>query len=155
MKETTRIAKLFEDLYEGDPWIGVSILPNLRDLTAAQAARKIDPAWNTIWEITQHIIAWRENVLQRVQGLVIRTPQHNYIQPVTDVSEPAWQRTLDRLEESQAAWISLFGFPAADFQSVYSSNGMTYYEHIHGILQHDAYHLGQIVILRKKIREDR
>jgi uncharacterized damage-inducible protein DinB len=26
---------------------------------------------------------------------------------------------------------------------------MTYYEHIQGIIQHDAYHLGQIVLLSK------
>ena len=32
----------------------------------------------------------------------------------------------------------------------YPVNQMTYYEHIQGIIQHDAYHLGQIVLLAKQ-----
>ena len=40
-------------------------------------------------------------------------------------------------------------FDDADLAKIYVNNGHTYYEHIHGIIQHDVYHLGQIVILKK------
>jgi hypothetical protein len=40
-------------------------------------------------------------------------------------------------------------FKRKDLEKNYSSNGMSYYEHIQGIVQHDAYHLGQIVLLAK------
>ena len=43
----------------------------------------------------------------------------------------------------------LENFNESQFDKIYPSNKMTYYEHIHGILQHDAYHLGQIVLLSK------
>jgi hypothetical protein len=36
-------------------------------------------------------------------------------------------------------------------RGLYKSNGMTYYEYIHGVIQHDAYHLGQIVLLAKSL----
>ena len=36
-------------------------------------------------------------------------------------------------------------------EKVYPNNGMSYYEHIQGIIQHDAYHLGQIVLLAKTV----
>ena len=154
MKETERISKLFADLYNGSPWIGVVIVPTLKKLTAKQAARRIYKDWNTIWEITNHLISWRENVLRRVQGDVIKSPSHNYVQPVKDTSDLAWQQTMQRLEDSQNAWLSfLKKFKTSDFENIYPNNHMTYYEHLHGILQHDAYHLGQIVLLSKRVRK--
>jgi uncharacterized damage-inducible protein DinB len=152
MKETERITKLFEDLYDGSPWIDVTILPNLKMLNAKQAANRIYPNWNTIWEITNHMISWRANVLQRVQGKILQTPSHNYVVPVEDISDSAWQSTLERFEETQQDWITfLKKFNSADFEKTYPPNAMTYYDHIHGILQHDAYHLGQIVIMMKRV----
>ena len=152
MKETKRISKLFTDLYNGSPWIGVVIVPTLQKLTAKQAAKRIYKDWNTIWEITNHLISWRENVLRRVQGEVIRSPSHNYVVPVKDTSEAVWHTTLKRLEDSQNAWLDfLKKFKTADFDKIYPNNNMNYYEHVHGILQHDAYHLGQIVILSKRV----
>lgn len=152
MKETARIAKLYEDLYNGSPWIGVVILPTLKKLTAKQAATRIYKDWNTIWEITNHMISWRDNVLRRMQGEVIKSPSHNYVLPVKDTSDAAWQLTLERLEYSQQSWLNfLKTFKATDFEKIYPNNNMTYYEHLQGILQHDAYHLGQIVILSKRV----
>ena len=153
MKETARITKLFDDLYDGSPWIGVNIMPILQMLTAKQAARRIYADWNTIWEITNHMISWRENVLQRIQGKIIKTPSHNYVVPIKDTSPEAWQNTLERLHLSQEAWVSfLKKFKAGDLEKIYPPNNHTYYDHIQGILQHDAYHLGQIVILNKRVR---
>ena len=154
MKETKRTEKLFEDLYDGEPWIGVSIFDTLKDISAAQASRKIFPEWNSIWEIVNHIISWRLTVLQRVHGEVILSPDDNYIENIPDISEKEWKTTLKRLEDSQQQWIKfLKKFKQKDFDNIYSHNSLTYYEHIHGIMQHDAYHLGQIVLLAKKSNE--
>ncbi len=153
MRETHRITHLFENLYTGHPWIEVTILPTLQQLTARQAAKRIYATWNTIWEITHHMVCWRENVLQRLQGQIIKTPANNYIQPITDTSDGAWQNLLARLERSQEAWIKFMQtFKTKDFEKIYPVNELTYYEHIQGILQHDAYHLGQIVIMAKRVK---
>ena len=150
MKETKRITKLFEDLYNGSPWIDVNILETLKNISSQRAAKKIAPGRNSIWQIVNHIISWRENVLLRVQGNVITTPNNNYFIEITDTSETAWQKALERLENSQQQWIAfLKTFDEAEFEKIYPTNKMSYYEHIHGILQHDAYHLGQIVLLSK------
>jgi len=36
MKETKRIAKLFEDLYNGSPWIDVTIMDTLKNISAVE-----------------------------------------------------------------------------------------------------------------------
>lgn len=152
MNESERMTKLFDDLYNGSPWLEVTILPTLQRLTGKQAGTRLYENWNTIFEITNHLISWRENVLQRVQGKMMITPSNNYIVPVTDISHEAWQNTLKKLEQSQQNWVQFLNtFNTADFEKKYPGNGMSYYEHIHGILQHDAYHLGQIVIMAKRV----
>jgi uncharacterized damage-inducible protein DinB len=152
MKEAKRIKKLFEDLYDGSPWIDVTIMDTLKSISAQRAAKKIAPGRNSVWQIVNHIIAWRENVLLRVQGNIIITPNNNYFIEIDNVSEAEWQKTLERLANSQDQWIRfLENFDESKFETIYPSNKMSYYEHIHGILQHDAYHLGQIVLLSKLV----
>lgn len=152
MKEAKRIIQLFEDLYHGDPWIDVTILETLKNISAKQAIKKIAPGRNSIWQMVNHITSWRENVLLRVQGNEIITPSNNYFMEITDTSENAWKKSMKRLENSQHQWITfLKTFDESDFDKIYPNNKMSYYKHIHGILQHDAYHLGQIVLLSKLV----
>src|SRR6476620_1556437 len=150
MKETERIASLFEKLYQGSPWIDVNIKDTLAIITAEDAASHPIEKCNSIWQIVNHLISWRLNVLKRIQGEVITTPNHNYFLEITDTSEAAWKKTLQHLDESQQKWMAfLKTFNTEDFSKIYPNNNMDYYEHIHGILQHDCYHLGQILLLAK------
>ncbi len=87
MKETNRIVKLFEDLYNGSPWIDVTIMDTLKNISAEQAAKKVIPGRNSIWQIINHMIAWRENVLLRVQGNEMVTPNNNYFTQLEIISE--------------------------------------------------------------------
>ena len=150
MNETKNIAALFENLYNGNPWIDVTIKGTLANIGAKDAASHPLEKCNSIWQLVNHLISWRLNVLRRVQGEVITTPSHNYIVEIVDTSDAAWELTLQQLDESQKKWLTfLENFKSEDFSKVYPNNDMNYYEHIHGIIQHDAYHLGQVVFLIK------
>ncbi len=151
MTEKSRIISLYEKLYSGEPWIDVNLFDTLSNITAEQASKKIHNC-NTIWEIVVHMIAWRENVLRRLQGEVITTPANNYFSAVTDTSDEDWEKTLRLLERSQQNWLSfLKDYDMKMINVQYPANQMTHHEHIQGILQHDCYHLGQIVLLLKLI----
>lgn len=153
MNEAQRIQTLFTDLYHGHPWLDVTLQDTLSQITPEQAAQRPIKNGNTIWEIVNHIISWRENVLKRVQGEVIQTPSNNYIVKIEDDSDEAWRQTLDALETTQKEWLYFLStFNEADFINEYPVNKLTYYQHIHGIIQHDAYHLGQIVLLAKMVK---
>lgn len=150
MKELQRIEKLFEKGYDGSPWIDVNLVDTLKVITAEQALQKLKPSANSIWEITNHIISWRKTVLQRIQGEIIKTPPHNYFITVEKGSAADWKNVLKQLEVSQNDWIKfLKNIKETALDEVFKQNGMSCYEHIQGILQHDAYHLGQIVMLTK------
>ena len=150
MSESKRISNLYQSIYNGNPWLEVTLADTLKQVSAEQAHKKINPNLNTIWEIVNHLIQWRKNILRRVQGETIITPDHNYFVPVIDPSELAWEQSLQTLAKSQESWNTFFeDFDDSDLAKVYPANNHTFYEHIHGIIQHDVYHLGQIVILKK------
>ncbi|HMJ48300.1 MAG TPA: DinB family protein [Ferruginibacter sp.] len=153
MKERKRIAKLFKELYAGDPWIDVTIINVLQNITPEDAVRKVLPPLNSIWEIVAHMVSWRENVLKRVKGKIMKSPADNYFSPLTDTSPAAWKALLKKLDASQTKWINLLRkFNEKEFSTIYPPNNRNYYGNIHGIIQHDAYHLGQIVILAKALK---
>ena len=83
---------------------------------------------------------------------MLKSPEHNYFKTVRNKSQSAWEETIDRMKNSQRQWIKfLKEVDPNTFSKTYPSNGMTYYQHVHGIIQHDAYHLGQIILLAKYI----
>jgi uncharacterized damage-inducible protein DinB len=153
MTESKRIAGLFQDLYSGQPWIDMTVMGTLAGISAQEAARRVRPEWHTIQELVHHLACWRENVLQRIQGKLIKTPAHNYFK--ID-SKESWLQLRQRLADTQSAWVAfLQKMPVRSMGLVYPNNGLDYYAHIHGILQHDAYHLGQIVLLAKSIQQEK
>ncbi|MCC9066554.1 DinB family protein [Flavobacterium piscisymbiosum] len=150
MSESKRVSNLYQSIYNGNPWLEVTLANTLENVTAEQAYRKINPNLNTIWEIVNHLIQWRRNILRRVQGEIITTPDHNYFVPILDSSEASWEQSLQSLAKSQEMWNAcLNDFNDADFEKIDQNNNHNFYEDIHGIIQHDVYHLGQIVILKK------
>lgn len=156
MTEQKRIKSLFEKLFDGIPWIDVNLISTLKKISAKQASEKILPNSNSIWEITDHLINWRLNVLRRLKDEEIIYHENNYFDNIKDTSQKAWKNTLKNLEASQKLWLEyLDRIKANEFDKINKRNKMTYYEHIHGIIQHDAYHLGQIVILTKKLQNKR
>lgn len=147
-----RIQKVMQAQFDGNPWTDIAIVPTLTKLTAAQTAKKVSHNWNTIWEIVNHLIAWRKIVLERMQDNTVPSPEDNCFAHVADTSDTAWTNTLKDFYETQAAWNKLLAdFDEENFEKVYAGNGHNHYEHIIGIVQHDAYHLGQIVLLSKAV----
>lgn len=145
------ISKLVNDQYNGDPWIGVSISETLKGVDAAMAAQNIH-GLNSIWQIVQHMVCWRETLLRRLEGQDAPSPADNFIVHVTDPSDHAWKLVLQRLQTSQD---SINNFLLEGVTNLYeppAGSDYTRYELMEAILQHDAYHLGQIVIIKKMLQ---
>lgn len=152
MTEGTRIAKLFFDLQDGKPWTEVKLSDILQGITAQKAAARPIANANTIWQLVQHCIGWRENVLMKMQGNEFTSPPDNYLSMPEDISDVAWQMLLQQLEQSEKNWEKFLKSVEDDWLNagyLPSKNVFTNYEVIHGILHHDNYHFGQILMLKK------
>src|SRR6476660_8383136 len=152
MKEQEQLIKLFTDLFYCSSWIDVNIVNTLDEISAKEAATKPFPYFNSIWEIVNHMINWRETVLKRIQGENIESPEDNYFSSIRDRSEEAWQKTRERFRESQQQWLAeIKKMRRKELDLKHDFSPHSNYELLHGILQHDAYHLGQIRLQMKLV----
>ena len=72
--------------------------------------------------------------------------------PVWEVSDTAWKRALENLVESHTRLRdSVKGFSDEQLERKAAGPDYSRYEVLHGVLQHDLYHAGQIVMLKKAL----
>lgn len=159
MSEADRLVELLEASYEGAPWHGPSLKHNLRDVTAAQAARRVGDA-HTIWELALHLAAWRGEIARRLQGHEAGTPPEGDFPaaPQGDAAnDTEWRKALALLDASQHVLVSStralndadLQKAVLDYREKSSGEGATRYVTLVGVLQHDAYHSGQIAVLKR------
>ncbi len=153
MDNINRIKKLLNDHFDGSPWIDNNIIDTLRVITAKQAAAKAGEL-NSIWQIVNHMIGWREALIARVKDKPIPTPDNNFIFDIKDVSPRAWKDTMKKFERSQKSIITFLNKSKDPLlEKISPTSGYSYYELVMTIIIHDTYHLGQIVLIKKILTE--
>jgi len=96
--------------------------------------------------------AWRKFVISRITG--------NTTFEVTDdlnfPKETDWQKAVHELEQSQIdllAAVEKFPGPRLEEIVPHSSYQYSFYTLLHGIIHHDLYHTGQIMLIRKSLEQ--
>ena len=151
--ETNRISRQLRRGFEGNAWHGPAVMELLADVTAAEANRRPIPNAHTIWELVHHMRSVALIVLRRITGAApTGGPEEEDFPSVTDTSEAAWKRSVEALGETHRALrAAIEALPDARL-SEKLEGGATVYSNLHGQVQHDLYHAGQIAILKKAIR---
>jgi uncharacterized damage-inducible protein DinB len=153
MQERERLIKLFNDHYDGSPWLDVSIADQVDSVSHAMAKKKIGNC-NSIWQLVYHMMHWRLQNMKRISGKIAPAPDHNFIVDIQDTSAQAWEQLRVDFSKTHEDFVQFLSqYDEGDYDKIYTPNGHTYYEHIQGILIHDAYHLGQIVLLIKMLEK--
>lgn len=149
--EINRILKLFADLQHGKCWIGTNFKDVLHDLKAADAVKDIQGSTNNTWQLVSHITYWRSLVVNRLTGSDNPPPFADFLLP-DDYTEEKWRQALHDFESAyHLLRNAIHHFKEENLDKPSPKPGQTYYELILGCLQHDAYHLGQMMLLRKTI----
>ena len=160
MTEVDRIRDQFRRAFDGEAWHGPSVLTLLEDVTAQQAAAHPIPGAHSIWELTLHIAAWERACLRRLNGDPARLTDEEDWEAVNDMSndtsEAAWENTKQQLIDNHRELLNaianvdesrlnepIIKDPNTPFSSVYVT--------LHGGVQHDLYHAGQIAMLKKAL----
>jgi len=154
MTETHRINSQLKRVYQGEAWHGPSLREILDGVTAEQAAAKPIPNAHSIWELVNHIIAWEQIAQRRLDGDPMKNPSDDVnFPPVGDASEAAWDGTLKALEASnQSLRDAIKKIDDAKLDEIVPEASYSNYALLHGVIQHDLYHAGQIAILKKAVQ---
>jgi uncharacterized damage-inducible protein DinB len=153
-------AALLRKGYSSDPWHGPATADLLRDVSCDAAAARPFFGGHSIWEIVLHMTAWQREVARRLGGAEPQLPEEGDWPVPPSLDPEAWDRARTELAlslEDLAAAVSASS--AEGLREMVGSvrdralgAGVTRAEMIAGILQHNAYHSGQIALLLKGIR---
>jgi len=153
MTEMERILDQYKRSWDGEAWHGPSLREVLRDVTASEANARLIAEAHTIAEIVHHLTYWRWAAVERVAGKLVSPAHDEQWPPIRDASESAWQEALALLESRQQALMHTLE-KLSDERLAQPIVGRNYnlYVQLHGNLQHDIYHIGQIALLKRAVR---
>jgi uncharacterized damage-inducible protein DinB len=153
MSEPARIADQLRRAFDGEAWHGDSLFEILAGVTAAQAAAHPIKGAHSIWELVLHIAAWDAAVLRRFEGVAVELSDAENFPPVTDVSDAAWKAALARVKSGHEDLIqAVAAMPdsrLAEMVTGKEGDHYTFYYMLHGLAQHELYHVGQIALVKK------
>lgn len=162
MNEIAGIVDEVQREYGGDAWYGSSLRDILKGVTAKHAAARPIGNAHSIWELVLHITAWKREVASRMEGRPAGEPPEGDWPDAPaglEATDTRWTEALERLHAAQVALVSAAGrvtparlhAPVNDPRNRPLGTGVSHYVTLHGVTQHDAYHAGQIAILKKAL----
>ena len=154
MSEIERILNQLKRAYEGGAWHGPSVKEVLNGVTAEQAQARPIQNGHTIYELVRHIAVWEDVGRRRLQGdpaeVPISSPED--WPPAEDTSEAAWQQAKAALDRGHQALVEAISHvDDARLDEPILEGKSSVYVTLHGVIEHDLYHAGQIAILKKEL----
>jgi uncharacterized damage-inducible protein DinB len=153
MSEIQRINEQLRQAFEGNAWHGPAVQELLADVTAARAVARPLPNAHNIWEIVLHMMTWERVVRRRLRGETIADlPPEQDWPAIQDASEPAWRMTIQDLEQANHALREEIARTNAEaLAETVPGKEHSVYTMLHGIIQHDLYHTGQVALLKRAL----
>ncbi|MBI5169991.1 MAG: DinB family protein [Candidatus Eisenbacteria bacterium] len=155
MNEPRRIADQIRRSVHGPAWSGPSLLEALEGVSAKHAAARPIAGWKSIWELTLHAVVWQDAVRAHLAGrwpkIVLGGPRDWPPQPARPTAA-AWAAALAKLKRSNRALEQAAAkFPAAKLDHPLKEGATSAYVQLHGAVQHNLWHGGQIVALKRAL----
>ncbi|MEX2231643.1 MAG: DinB family protein [Cyclobacteriaceae bacterium] len=145
--EIQRIVSLLKQTFEKDAWHGPSVKEVLNKITPEQVFNRL-PDTHSIIELVAHMTSWRIYVTKKLSG----DDAYKVTEELNFPQNTNWTDTVKQLEESQCQLITAIEkFPEEKLTELVAGfrDPYTYYTLIHGIIHHDLYHTGQIMLIHK------
>lgn len=151
MSEVAKIEDQLRRAFEGDAWHGPSLRELLSDVAAERAACRPIARAHSIWELVLHIAAWDDVVRRRLEGEPIAelSPAEDF-PSVREASATAWEEAREGLQRGHRRLRrAIAQLEEGSLDESVPGTSYTVYTMLHGVVQHDLYHAGQIALLRR------
>jgi len=150
MNKETLLAQ-YDTCYNKNGWF-VAVRNAIEGVTAEQAAWKPAGTDNSIWESLAHISYYNNAYLQRFKGVDFKHEIANNDETFRGgETDDAWQTEVAKFDALMTEWRTLIA--AADeakfTEPVSAENQASWAEIIALVNTHNAYHGGQVLLLRK------
>ncbi|MDR7071539.1 DinB family protein [Fictibacillus barbaricus] len=149
MDNKTVLMRQMEANHNEPNWF-VPVEKALDGLTEEQASQKTGNS-NSIWEIVTHLVFWNERYLSRFKGITPAKSIESNDESFEKEENENWEKTKQRLQHVLTDWKSLLKEADDEFlqRSAHDDRHDPWYSVIANINIHNAYHIGQIIEIRK------
>lgn len=149
MRPIERIIDQLNAGFGGPAWYGPAVRNLLDGVTQEQAiAHPIEGA-HSILELVVHIGTWMDVVARRLRGESIDSAK---VEDWPDATGRSFAAAVEELERAQGRLLdSVARLTPEDLDRKVPGKKHTLYAEVHGVLQHNIYHAGQIALLKKVV----
>jgi len=154
MKTTSLLAKHIREFYSGGNWTYSNLKDSLKDITYDEALKSVHGI-NSIAVLVNHMHYYIPRVIAVLEGGELVGDDSMSWTPPPLTSQQDWNQWIERIFNEAEHFSKLIeelpdSILAETFQDEKYGN---YFRNISGILEHHHYHLGQINIIKKIIKE--
>ena len=157
MTISEKLSTELQKILSGDAWYGLPVYDIIDKATFESAYEKPPGSIHNIAEIVLHMIAWTEEVMDRMNGLSAGIPTSGDWPDTGAPDEQKWQNYVDDLKLVNVNLIGViqnfpqeqWDEPIKDERNREMGTGVSYEELINGLIQHHIYHSGQIALLNR------
>jgi len=159
MSELERISDQLRLAYDGDAWHGPSVRAALAGVDARTATTRHIASAHTICELVLHMTAWTREVARRLRLGMAQEPEQGDWPAGAPVNDTEWKGIVAALDAANADVLeaitgldeTVLDQRIGEVRDPALGSGVTRYVTLHGLVQHHAYHTGQISLLKKAI----
>lgn len=154
MNLTEQIAKHFRQIHFGGNWTSVNLKESLADVSWQQAATQVS-SFNTIATLVYHTNYYVSAVLKVLQGEPLNAKDKYSFDHPPIQSQEDWEKLLNKTWDDAENFATLIEqLPESKLGETFTDEKYgNYYRNIHGIIEHTHYHLGQIVLIKKLLKQ--
>lgn len=135
--------------FDGSAWHGPALLELLADMDAATAVAKPLPAHN-IWELVLHITVWDDAALRRLAGEKYQPTGLANFPLSPKPTESAWRKAIANTKRTHETLVkTVAALPESRLRDRVPGKRYNFEHMLHGVVQHELYHAGQIALLKK------
>jgi uncharacterized damage-inducible protein DinB len=157
MSISENLSAELEKILDGDPWYGSAVYPILEKVTFESAFEKPPGSVHNIAEIVLHMLAWTEEVMDRLNGLTAQLPSSGDWPETGNPEEEKWQTYVNDLKLVNVNLLGIiqnfeqeqWNEPYLDARNPELGTGVSFEELVRGLIQHHVYHSGQIALLNR------
>jgi hypothetical protein len=150
-----QVATHFRNFYTGGNWTDVNLKDSLDGVTWQQATTSIFSC-NTIAALIYHMNYYVRVVTKVLQGHPLDgSDKYAFDVPAIDSAED-WEQLKNTVFSEAENFAKLIEqLPENKFEELFRGGEQygNYYRNINGIIEHNHYHLGQIVLLKKIMKQ--
>ena len=154
MREVERIIDQLKRSVDGGAWHGPSLIELLDGVSATQAAARPLSEAHSIWEIVHHCTVWMNQIRLRLHGNVEKDlpPERDWPPQPSKFDKQSWQAAIDHLHDAhQALAVEITKISDMRLDDPILKGFSSIYATLHGVVQHNLYHAGQIAVIKKAI----